>query len=164
MVTYVIPYRSRGKTRLGDADLAEAMVADVMAACRAADAADVVLADAPGGQGAAVEGALLGRTGPVTIVNGDLPCVTPQELSELSAAAPAIVAATDGTTNAIALRDARQFVPLYGVGSAARFEEALAARRLDLPGLRDDVDTPEDVDRVRDRVGSNTRRQLGGRV
>ena len=140
------------------------MLADVRAACRAAGAQQVIVADAPGGQGEAVEGALLGREGPVTIVNCDVPAVTPGELAELNAAAPAIVAAVDGTTNAIALRDARQFVPLYGPGSAARFEEALGAKRLDLPGLRDDVDTPEDLERVRDRVGDNTRRHLGVRV
>jgi 2-phospho-L-lactate guanylyltransferase (CobY/MobA/RfbA family) len=140
------------------------MLADVRAACRAADAQEVIVADAPGGQGEAVEGALLGREGPVTIVNGDVPAVTPEELAALNAAAPAIVAAEDGTTNAIALRDARQFVSLYGRASAARFEEALDATRLDLPGLRDDVDTPEDLERIRDRLGDNTRRQLGVRV
>jgi len=29
-----------------------------------------------------------------------------------------------------------------------------------LPGLRDDVDTWEDLERIRDRVGRNTRRYL----
>jgi hypothetical protein len=32
--------------------------------------------------------------------------------------------------------------------------------QLDLPGLRDDVDTWEDLERVRDRVGKNTSRYL----
>jgi 2-phospho-L-lactate guanylyltransferase (CobY/MobA/RfbA family) len=160
VVTYVIPYRSVGKTRLGDSRLAEAMVSDVVEACRAAGPDDVMIADAPGGQGHAIEGALLARRGPVTIVNSDLPCATAEELRQLSAAAPAIVSAPDGTTNAIALRDACDFVALYGPGSAARYEQALQALCLDLPGLRDDVDTWDDLDRVRDRVGAHTRKYL----
>jgi len=160
VATYVIPYRSIGKSRLGDRELAEAMMSDVVAACRAADPEDVIIAGAPGGQGEAIQGALLTRSGPVTIVNSDLPCATPDELRRLSNSAPAIVPASDGTTNAIALRDARQFVPLYGPGSAARYRQALAANPLDLPGLRDDVDTWDDLDRVRTRVGPNTRRYL----
>lgn len=164
MVTYVIPYRSIGKTRLGDSELAAAMVSDVVDACKAAGADDVLIAGAPGGQGEAVQGALLAHSGPVTIVNSDLPCATPDELRRLSASAPAIVPARDGTTNAIALPDARQFVPLYGPGSAERYAETLHAERLDLAGLRDDVDTWDDLERVRDRVGSNTQRYLAERA
>lgn len=164
MITYVIPYRSLGKTRLGDSRLADAMMSDVVAACEAAEPGGVMVVGAPGGQGHAVEGALSDRTGPVTIVNADLPCATPDELKRLSAAAPAIVPAPDGTTNAIALRDARQFVPLYGPGSAERFAEAFRAHLLELPGLRDDVDTWDDLERVRDRVGPNTRTYLAERA
>jgi 2-phospho-L-lactate guanylyltransferase (CobY/MobA/RfbA family) len=160
VVTYVIPYRAVGKTRLGDRNLAEAMVSDVLDACKAAGSEDVMIVGAPGGQGPALEGALFARSGPVTIVNSDLPCATADELRQLSEAAPAIVSAPDGTTNAIALRDARDFVPLYGPGSAERYEEALHATRLDLPGLRDDVDTWDDLDRLRDRLGGHTRRYL----
>jgi 2-phospho-L-lactate guanylyltransferase (CobY/MobA/RfbA family) len=163
VVTYVIPYRSLGKTRLGDPRLADAMMSDVVAACEHTDPVGVVVAGAPGGQGQAVEGALAEHAGPVTIVNADLPCATPDELKQLSAAAPAIVSARDGTTNAIALRDARQFVALYGPGSAERFAEAFDADVLELPGLRDDVDTWDDLERVRDRVGQNTRTYLAGR-
>jgi 2-phospho-L-lactate guanylyltransferase (CobY/MobA/RfbA family) len=164
VVTYVIPYRSIGKTRLGDSALAAAMVSDVVDACRAAGAGDVLIAGAPGGQGEAIRGTLLEHSGPVTIVNSDLPCATPEELRRLSASAPAIVPARDGTTNAIALRDARQFVPLYGPGSAERYAEVFQAELLDLAGLRDDVDTWDDLERVRDRVGSNTRRYLAERA
>ena len=164
MVTYVIPYRSIGKTRLGDSGLAAAMVSDVVDACNAAGADDVLIVGTPGGQGEALQGALFEHRGPVTIVNSDLPCATPDELRRLSDSAPAIVPARDGTTNAIALRDARHFVPLYGPGSAERYATALRAERLDLAGLRDDVDTWDDLERVRERVGSNTRRYLAERA
>jgi len=155
MTTFVIPFRVNGKTRLGDWKLARAMLADVQAA-----AGEALVVDGPGGQGAAIAEALQGVRGPVTIVNSDVPCVTQTELEELAAAAPALVAAEDGTTNALALRDARDFEPLYGEGSAARFEQQLGARPLDLPGLRDDVDTWDDLERVRGRVGEHTRAYL----
>jgi 2-phospho-L-lactate guanylyltransferase (CobY/MobA/RfbA family) len=152
MATFVIPYRVGGKTRLGDPELARAMLADVQEA-----AGDAVVVDGPGGQGAALAAALADMRGPVTILNSDLPCVAPHEIEQLTAAAPALVAASDGTTNALALRDADDFQPLYGAGSAARFEDQLAATRLELPGLRDDVDTWDDLERLRDRVGRHTR-------
>jgi 2-phospho-L-lactate guanylyltransferase (CobY/MobA/RfbA family) len=159
VATFVIPYRVGGKTRLGDPALADAMLADVSDAVRELGP-EPVLADGPGGQGHAVVGALARLRGPVTIVNSDVPCVTGAELAELSAAAPALVAGPDGTTNALALRDAADFQPLYGAGSAARFEERTSAIRLDLPGIRDDVDTWDDLERVRGRVGKHTRRYL----
>jgi 2-phospho-L-lactate guanylyltransferase (CobY/MobA/RfbA family) len=156
MATFVIPYHVNGKTRLGDGQLARSMLADVLDAV-----GDAIVVDTPGGQGAALAAALAALDGPVTIVNSDLPCATADELAELTSAAPALVAADDGTTNALALRDARDFEPLYGNGSAARFESRLGAKRLDLPGLRDDVDTWEDLERVRPRVGKHTRAYLG---
>ena len=159
MTAFVIPYRIGGKSRLGDPKLALAMLSDVTAAVNEL-AAEALVVDGPGGQGAAVADALAGLRGPVTIVNSDLPCATGAEIEELTAAAPAIVAAADGTTNALALRDVSDFEPLYGPGSAARFQEHLAAVELDLPGLRDDVDTWDDLERVRDRVGKNTRGYL----
>ena len=152
MATFVIPYRVGGKTRLGDPGLAAAMLADV----REAAGGDALVVDAPGGQGAALARALADLSGPVTIVNSDVPCVTRAELDQLAAAAPALVAADDGTTNALALRDSADFEPLYGPGSAARFEQQLGAVRLDLPGLRDDVDTWDDLERARPRVGRHT--------
>jgi 2-phospho-L-lactate guanylyltransferase (CobY/MobA/RfbA family) len=151
---FVVPFRPDGKTRLDSPELALAMFLDVQAAC--AELGPVVVADALGGQGQAVGLALAGLEGPVTIVNADLPCVTPDELAALGAAAPALAAAADGTTNALALADAAAFRPLYGPNSAARF----GLRALDLPGLRDDVDTWDDLMRVSDRVGRHTRAAL----
>ena len=148
---FVIPFRYDGKTRLGDPELALAMFMDVRAACE--QVGDVIVCDAPGGQGPAVAATLAGLEGAVAIVNADLPCVTPYELIELVEAAPALVAAPDGTTNALALADARDFRPVYGPGSAERF----GLQRLDLRGLREDVDTREDLVRVAPYVGPSTR-------
>jgi 2-phospho-L-lactate guanylyltransferase (CobY/MobA/RfbA family) len=159
VTTYVIPYRIGGKTRLGDSELALAMLSDVTDAVNGLGV-EAVVVDGPGGQGGAVADTLAARRGPVTILNADLPCITSAEIEELTAAAPALVAARDGTTNALALRDVGDFKPLYGPGSAARFAEHLGAIGLDLRGMRDDVDTWDDVERVRDRVGRNTRRYL----
>jgi 2-phospho-L-lactate guanylyltransferase (CobY/MobA/RfbA family) len=156
---YVIPFRPNGKTRLGDPRLALCMAGDVIAAAaRLSD--DPIVADGLGGQGHAVALVLATVKGAVTIVNGACPCAMSEELEELTANAPALVAARDGTTNAIALREAADFVSLYGPGSADRFEAHLGARRLDLPGLRDDVDTWDDLERVRARVGRRTRAYL----
>ena len=159
MTTYLIPYRIGGKTRLGDPKLALAMLSDVTDAVNEL-AEEALVVDGPGGQGEAVAGTLAVRSGPVTILNADLPCVTSTEIEELTAAAPALVAARDGTTNALALRDVGDFKPLYGPGSAARFAKHLGAVSLDLPGMRDDVDTWDDVERVQDRVGKHTHRYL----
>jgi 2-phospho-L-lactate guanylyltransferase (CobY/MobA/RfbA family) len=156
---FIIPSRVGGKSRLGDEGLARCMAEDVAAAVRALSE-EPLLVTQPGGLGDAVAAALAPLSGPVAIVNGDCPCVAPAELEELVASAPALVAAQDGTTNALALVDARDFVSLYGPGSADRFEAHLQARRLDLPGLRDDVDTWDDLERVRGGVGTHTRAYL----
>jgi 2-phospho-L-lactate guanylyltransferase (CobY/MobA/RfbA family) len=163
VATYVVPYRQGGKTRLGDPHLADAMMFDVVDACRGTGPSGVHVVRGGGGQGVAVARALARLLGPVTIVNADLPCATPEELEALTAAAPALVAAVDGTTNALAVRDAADFVPLYGAGSAERYERALGASQLELAGLANDVDTWVDLERIRDRVGTHTRRCLGAR-
>src|SRR5438270_11983345 len=104
MPKFVVPFKRDGKTRLGNPELARAMLLDVEAAC--APLGKVLICDAPGGQGAAVAAALEALSGPVAIVNADVPCATTGELAQLVAATPALVAARDGPTNPLALADA----------------------------------------------------------
>src|SRR5262249_36112429 len=133
MATVVVPYRNRDPKRrlepLGAAArdrLATAMLADVLdAACAVGEAVVVAVgppADIPAlaavvraprrGQGAAVQAGLdaameRALPAPFLVVNADLPCATARDLLALAGAIPedglALVAAGDGTTNALAL-------------------------------------------------------------
>jgi 2-phospho-L-lactate guanylyltransferase len=174
--TIVIPFRlADPKRRLAlrpEADrrrLAEAMLADVLAAAR--EVGDPVVADRPGGQGEAVAAALAAVRGTCLVVNADLPCVTPADLRALIAAVPpggiAVASAVDGTTNALGFADASLFRPLYGAGSAERFATIAPSVRIDLPNLADDVDTIDDLARLEGRIGTHTRAvvdDLRGRI
>ncbi len=186
MPLLVVPFRgAQGKSRLAPLSerargvLAREMLADVIDACMAVgttlvvgpaglDLAGVsVIPDRGGGQGAAVRAglqavALQGAgVGPFLVVNADLPCVTPRDLLALAGAVPegglALAAASDGTTNAIALSSPDLFVPRYGRGSAARFAALGDSRSVEAPNLIDDVDTLADLERVHDRLGPHTR-------
>jgi 2-phospho-L-lactate guanylyltransferase len=189
--TIVVPFRGRnGKSRLPRAiraELALAMLGDVLAACAVAapttlvtdDTAALELARALGvgtatdpgvGQGAAVAAALAHTTGSALVVNADVPCAVPHDLRMLGEVAEAgalgVVEAADGTTNALALPDAALFEPLYGPGSAGRFREHARARGIDsvaavIPNLADDVDTVDDLERVGLRAGPRTQAALG---
>jgi 2-phospho-L-lactate/phosphoenolpyruvate guanylyltransferase len=189
MPTVVVPFRSTdpkqrldGLNAAGRSFLAHAMLADVLAAAVPVGPVVVVaqgVVDLPGGvtcvddpgrgQGAAVQAAVdaagaVAGPGPVLVVNADLPCAGTRDLLALAGALPdggvALVAAADGTTNALALADGTLFEPLYGAGSAERFAALAPSRVLDVPNLMDDVDTLDDLVRVRDRLGSSTRRAL----
>ena len=126
-----------------------------------------VVADDPGdGQGAAVAAALRGSEEICLVVNADLPRTRPSDLGALAVPAKrgavAVVAARDGTTNALALPYAEVFQPLYGAGSAARFRAhvralALPLEDLALRNLVDDVDTIADLERIGPRSGARTR-------
>jgi 2-phospho-L-lactate guanylyltransferase len=187
VATIVVPFRSGGKSRLPEeirleaalamlGDVLEASAAygdrvrlvtdDVAAVHVAAEIGVEVVADPGGGQGAAVRAALAGIDGVCLVVNADLPRTCPSDLAALAvpslAGAVAIVAARDGTTNALGLPFAELFQPLYGPGSAARFGASaaalgLAVDDLELPNLRDDVDTADDLERVGLRAGARTR-------
>ena len=168
MPTFVVPHRVRDAKRrlraeLPDETVVEAMLGDVLAAC--ARLGPTLVADGPGGQGAAVAAALAGLPdAPVAVVNSDVPCATPDDLAALLAAVPdgglALVQAPDGTTNALALARPGLFEPLYGPGSAARFLALAPSRSLDVPNLADDVDTLADLHRLRARLGPRTRAAL----
>jgi 2-phospho-L-lactate/phosphoenolpyruvate guanylyltransferase len=181
----VVPFRSNDPKRRLDAvpeperaRLAVAMLHDVLDAAAPLGRLFVVASDAeavpPGathildprrGQGAAVRAGLdaavaAGEGGPLLVVNADLPCVTTRDLLALVGAIPdgglALVAAADGTTNALALSTGSLFEPLYGPGSAARFAALAPATRLDAPNLGDDVDTLDDLRRLAGRLGRHT--------
>jgi 2-phospho-L-lactate guanylyltransferase len=132
----------------------------------AAEAGAEVVDDPGGGQGAAVAAALgMFASDAVLIVNADVPCVNPYDLRSLLASTPrggiALVASEDGRTNALSLPAPGLFEPLYGPHSAQRFKRAAQEVQLEvveavLPNLADDVDTREDLERVRTRVGPHT--------
>lgn len=188
MATIVVPFRgSDPKQRLAVDDparraLAEAMLADVVAAASAVGDVLVVapagtsvpstaahVADPRRGQGAAVEAGLAAATAaglpaPYLVVNADLPCAGPRDLLALAGAVPgdglALVAAADGTTNALAFGDPSLFEPVYGPGSAERFAALGRSTELDAPNLVDDVDTLDDLSRLQGRLGEHTRHVL----
>ena len=189
MATVVVPFRSTDPksrlTTLSERDrvrLAEAMLADVLAAAGPVGKLVVVspekpalpaeamhVADPKRGQGAAVESALdaaaaAGLPAPYLVVNADLPCATSRDLLALAGAVPdgglALVAAADGTTNALGLSTSVLFDPVYGPGSAERFAALAVSFRLDAPNLADDVDTVADLLRLGTRLGEHTRRVL----
>ena len=113
------------------------------------------VADPHRGQGAAVRAGLdaaiaAGAPGPYLVVNADLPCATPRDLLALAGAVPedglALVAAADGTTNALGLRRRepvraalrpRQRRAVRG----ARRRRGSSTRRISI----DDVDTLDDL-------------------
>jgi 2-phospho-L-lactate/phosphoenolpyruvate guanylyltransferase len=186
----VVPFRGvSGKQRLGPLSdgarvaLSLAMLTDVLAACtvigetyvvtndedgaRVARELDALVISDPGnGQGPAV-GAALRRIGErrTLIVNADVPCVLPDDLRALDAAIPdegiAVVAARDGTTNALGLSSPSLFAPLYGPGSAERFRMYAEARgvraaAVAIANLAEDVDALEDLERLELRIGPRT--------
>jgi 2-phospho-L-lactate/phosphoenolpyruvate guanylyltransferase len=189
MTAIVVPFRGAdAKRRVAvpaqvRAQLALAMLGDVVYACVAAaptvvvtsdrEAAALALelgadvcADPGGGQGAAVAAALAELPeSPVLVVNADVPCVVPHDLRTLAGTAElgalGLVEARDGTTNALALPTPAAFAPLYGPRSAARFRARAAALGLDavalaLPNLAQDVDRLADLDGLALRAGPRT--------
>jgi 2-phospho-L-lactate guanylyltransferase len=176
MATVVVPFRA-GKSRLAlprqERDALALEMLDVVLAAGSVVGRVLLVTDDPllaarfgvehvddpgGGQGGAVAaGVARAASLPVAVVNADLPLATADDVRALVAAAPALVAARDGTTNALALTEPAAFRPLYGPGSAGRFR-GLGLRPLDLPNLAEDVDTLADLERLglRTLVGEQT--------
>ena len=165
MPSIVIPFRGEdAKQRLPEdarAELARAMLADVMAA--AEEVGRTIVAQGRG-QGAAVESALSEVEAPVLVVNADLPAVTPRDLLALLGSIPpggiAVAAAPDGTTNALGLAAPGLFESLYGPGSAERFLALAPSRLAEIPNLADDVDALSDLERLEGRLGARTKAAL----
>jgi 2-phospho-L-lactate guanylyltransferase len=185
-VLVVIPFRGEGKSRLPEElrrEVALAMLGDVVEAATSlgdvrvatadpagrlvAEELGASLVDEPGeGQGAAVAAALKGVDGICLVVNADVPRVRPSDLAALAVpprlGRVAIVASSDGRTNALGLPYPEVFRPLYGAGSARRFRAhtlglGLDVEELGLPNLVTDVDTLADLGRLGPRGGSRTR-------
>jgi 2-phospho-L-lactate guanylyltransferase len=174
-VTTVIPFRAGGKTRLPAQlrrELALAMLGDVVEAALGLGAVRVVTSDDAGatlarelgaavvadpavGQGPAVRAGLEGVLGPCLVVNADLPCITTDALRRLESVDAALVAAADGTTNALRLPRPDRFSDLYGPRSAARFAGTGLAL-VSIPELEHDVDTEDDLARLSRPAGSRT--------
>lgn len=150
-----------GETHVVTDDPGAALVAEELGALAVADPGE--------GQGEAVRAGLLVADGPCLVLNADLPRVRPSDLGALAVPSRVgrvgLVAARDGTTNALALPFPEVFRPLYGPGSAARFRAHAAALSLglddlSLPNLVDDVDTMADLERLGPRAGRRTRTLL----
>jgi len=178
--TIVVPYRGDAKSRLPAgirAAAAVAMLGDVVAAALEIGEVLVVTDDQtvvppgaravpdPGrGLGAAVAAGLAGVRTHALVLNADLPCATAEAIRRLASAGLALVEAADGTTNALSLPEPSTFAPLYGPGSAARFRAHAPFVTLDIPELRHDVDTGDDLERLASALGQRTRGLLAASV
>ena len=94
-----------------------------------------------------------------TIVSADLPLLRAEEVRALIESTPergiAIARATDGGTNAVSMRPAGAARTCFGEPQSARLHAKLAREAglehaiVDLAGLAFDLDTPEDLERLR---------------
>ncbi len=96
------------------------------------------------------------------VISADLPLLRPEEVVALIEATPeagiVVARAVDGGTNAVSMRPPGAIATCFGEPLSARLHaEAAGARHLecvvlDLPGLAFDVDTPEDLERMREEA------------
>ncbi len=93
------------------------------------------------------------------VVSADLPRVTAEDVRALVAATPdrgmAVARALDGGTNAVSMRPAGAVMTHFGepqsaaVHAFATARAGLVARIIDVPGLAFDIDTPDDLEALR---------------
>jgi 2-phospho-L-lactate guanylyltransferase len=186
----IVPVNSRSaaKRRLAPlltvrerAALVEAMLADVVAACKAASSVERILVVTPdpalaptdtdvlfdrgrGHAAAVADGLAQCRSDGALIVMADCPLVRAETLDLLceSARPVALAPAQDGGTNGLALRPHDVVEPAFGIPGGAvvltrRSEHlGLDVAIVDDPLLALDVDVPEDLERVLD-LGPDTR-------
>lgn len=111
----------------------------------------IVVDDPARGLDEAVRRGAAGSAGPVAVLLGDVAAVRPDDLTDALAACAAyrsaVVPDAEGTgTVLLTALTAEDLRPRFGRGSAARHEGAGARRLdLDLPRLRRDVDTAEEL-------------------
>jgi 2-phospho-L-lactate/phosphoenolpyruvate guanylyltransferase len=199
-VVCVVPLRSPGdgKSRLSPgldrgarAELAAAMLSDVIGALRGstldrvvvaasdataaavAAALDVeVLLDPPGAAGldAAIAHAatVVSPDSDLVVVQADLPALTPADVDAVVAAAGAVVIAPtgDGGTGALLRRPATCIPTAFGAGSTAAHRDLARAAGfepvvLELAGFATDVDTWADLETVAAGAGPATLAFLG---
>lgn len=110
------------------------------------------LADPAQGLNAAIAAGLAAAGRPALVIHADLPLIEAADLAALldaaEAAGAAIAPDRHGTgTNAIAIADARGFVPMFGVDSFARHraQMPMPAAIVTRAGLAVDCDTPDDL-------------------
>jgi 2-phospho-L-lactate guanylyltransferase len=128
---------------------------DVQAARAVVDAGARVVSDQPAsGINAALRHGAVSVAGPsgqlVAALSADLPSLRPADLSAALAAAArwpvAYLADTHGTgTTMYAARSMRDFKPQFGAGSARAHATEAHQLDLDVPSLRRDVDTIDDL-------------------
>lgn len=177
--TVVVPIKGTvgAKSRLGASDaLALAIALDTVAVASSVARVIVVtdsgaarhfarvevVADPGCGLGAAVQaGIAAAGTGPVAVMLGDLPALQAHELEAALATAEqhplAMVPDAEGKgTTLIAAIDPHDHTPAFGPGSRAA-HGAAGYREIEAgPGLRSDVDTPEQLANLQGRLGPRT--------
>jgi len=179
--TIVIPVKGTdaAKSRLGATrELARAIAQDTVDAAlqvapvivvTAASPTDFpgarVVADPGRGLAAAVGAGIAHAGGAVAVLLGDLPALRPEELRSALVAAStldrAFVPDAEGSGTSL-ITSTTDHAAAFGAGSAQRHRDA-GYVELDVPpssGLRSDVDTPDQLESLRDRVGPRTRAQL----
>ena len=111
----------------------------------------------------------LGPAGPVAAMLGDLPCLLPEDLEQAlgSVQDKGFVADAEGTgTTLVAVRDPASFVTHFGARSrAAHVAAGIVEITLEVPSLRRDVDTADDLAAARMLgVGPRTGAVLAGHL